>query len=717
MKQALFLILCLLFIFGLGCENEEDEVTKSRPAKIPDPGTESCDPALSINQHSPAFSIIADGCNVSWKNITGQLAVMEGSQRKWYALSQWPLWKADKSRKDDLLKVHGHATLPDVMLSFSSQNRGIVIQTTVISSKAENVVAGFRFSGHLDLPDEPRTIHWLHHGYQSWTFTGAVELTPLDEPLPDQEGAEAALGNNYDYWYDQKPVSWWVTGLRSKQNPYGLVSGALTAKLFKTYFTAKWDRQVSLWRLSAITGTPGDYKKLIKGSTLTLDPLYIRTTLDPVRALDQYADEVAKTTPPLVWEGFEPRGWATWYDYFDEVSEQDVLTNLYLMRDLYLDHGFGVCQLDDGYMIEWGDWQQTNERFPSGLGTLAEKIDLEGLVPGIWVAPFMASTGSQLYAEHPDWFLNDENGDPIQFGDMFMKDKITLDLTNPEVGEWVAGQLRTFVEQGYRYLKLDFLYVGAVEAARHEANLTSLEAYTLACETIQHAVGEDIYLLASGEPILPSAGWFHAARTSSDICGTPVDAPTWRMTHNIARMNAGRFWTEGRLFANDPDQLIVRGPYLGDTHAEIAVAGNLLLGTNLWLGDALDGLSPDRRNLILSDQTAWLDSLQGPTLPLDLFDEVSNHIVYAPYTDYILLDSRTPRVLLRDGVLTLVNWRGKSNMIELTVRQLGFDKSDVVVATERNGKEAIRSKDGKLEFKLSGIEMKIYELGLDNPAR
>ena len=101
-------------------------------------------------------------------------------------------------------------------------------------------------------------------------------------------------------------------------------------------------------------------------------------------------------------------------------------------------------------------------------------------------------------------------------------------------------------------------------------------------------------------------------------------------------------------------------------------------------------------------------------MPLDLFDEVSNHIVYAPYTDYILLDSKTPRVLLRDGVLTLVNWRGKSNMIELTVRQLGFDKSDVVVATERNGKEAIRSKDGKLEFKLSGIELKIYELSLDS---
>lgn len=707
-----FFLFCLFIIFSLGCENDEESVEKNKPETVPDLGIESCDPTLSLNQHNPMFSILGESCGVSWKNVTGQMAVLENGERKWYDLAGWPAWKTDKEDGDSLLIFGGHARLPDITIRFSSQNHGIVIKTTLASNETGNFVAGFRFSGHIELPEAPSTIHWLHHGYQSWTYTGVVELTPLDEPLPERDGAEAPLGNNYEYWNDQKPVSWWVTGLRSKQSSNGLIAGALSAKLFKTYFAAKWDRNISLWRFSAVAGTPGDSKKLSKGESITFDPIYILTTPDPVRGIQRYANEAAKAVPPLTWKGFEPKGWASWYDYFDEVSEQDVLVNLYMLRDIYADHGFTVCQLDDGYMIEWGDWQQTNERFPSGLGELAAKIEAEGLVPGIWVAPFMASTGSQLFADHPDWFLRDQNDEPILYGDVFMKDKITLDLSNPEVGEWVAGQLRTFVEQGYRYLKLDFLYVGAVEAARHESNLTALEAYELACETIREAVGNDIYLLASGEPILPSAGWFHAARTSSDICGTPVDAPTWRMIHNIARMNAGRFWTEGRLFENDPDQLIVRGPYLGDTHAEIAVASNVLLGSNLWLGDALVDLSPDRRDLILSKQTAWLGSLSGPTLPLDLFEQASGHVVYAPYTDYALLASRTPKVFLRDGVLTLINWRGDSDSIELTVRQLGFEDADKVVATERTSGKTVVSKDGKLDFSLSGIEMRFYDLGL-----
>jgi len=52
-----------------------------------------------------------------------------------------------------------------------------------------------------------------------------------------------------------------------------------------------------------------------------------------------------------------------------------------------------------------------------------------------------------------------------------------LDLSHPAARSWVVERVGEAIARGYRYLKLDFLYAGAVEGRRFDPGQTSLQAY------------------------------------------------------------------------------------------------------------------------------------------------------------------------------------------------------------------------------------------------
>jgi Melibiase len=706
MKRWVLVLFALLAL--ISCDEEGNGVDDTDVADIYQ-AAGVCSTSVSFDESAQTFSIFSRACGVGYEEVHGKLGLIRSGERVWYPFETWPERTVTESDRGAVWTLSGKPGLPTLRVRINDAGNGFSIATSVSAGDNAATIAAVRFHGRVALPGEPEEVRWLHNGHDSWTFTGIADLTQDDDPIPNRAGVEAAIGNNYGYWEDRKQVSWWTTAMRGPASRYGLVAGALDTKLFKTYFVSKYDR-VDGWQLSAISGTIGDSKALVPGQNLELDPVMILLTPDPVRGLVEYADQVAKRRPPMIWNGdFAPKGWASWYFYFADVTQEDVVSNLAVLRDQYLEHGFEVCQLDDGYMKHWGDWQETNSRFPNGLGTLAETIIDAGLVPGIWMAPLYAHKDSNVFGAHPDWFLHNVDGSELVTGDLFLTDYRVLDVTHPEAAEWLAGQVTQMVALGYRYLKLDFLFVGSVEAPRYEPNVTSMEAYARACDIISEAAGDGVYLLASGEPFLPSAGRFHAARTSSDIATTFPSFATWKLVHNIARMNAARFYAEGRFFENDPDQLLLRN-YITDDLAPLTLASNLLLGSNLFLGDALDKLSAERRALINSALSAEFQNLTGPTLPLDLFEGGVDRVINFPYSDFLLNQSVTPKIFLRDGLLMIINWYKNPRTIRLTPAQLGFPATAGLVATERDTYEKVVANGGEMQFIVGGREIAVYEL-------
>jgi alpha-galactosidase len=279
----------------------------------------------------------------------------------------------------------------------------------------------------------------------------------------------------------------------------------------------------------------------------------VESTVDgPVeRALAGWADGFAghaKAPAPRP----APTAWCSWYQYYTDVTEADLLENLDAIgaRDLPVD----VVQIDDGWQAGIGDWLTQSSRFRS-LPALVGRIRAAGRRAGIWVAPFLVGARSALAAEHPDWLVRDADA-----GHNWDQDLYALDVTHPGAAGYLREVFGWLRDLGIDYFKIDFCYAGALDGRRAE-ELPALAAYRHGLALLRDAVGPAAYLLGSGAPILPSVGLVDAMRVSPDIDPAlePAGGDLSRPSQQAATMSTvARAWQHGRFWVNDPDCLLAR---------------------------------------------------------------------------------------------------------------------------------------------------------------
>ena len=205
------------------------------------------------------------------------------------------------------------------------------------------------------------------------------------------------------------------------------------------------------------------------------------------------------------------RVWCSWYSFYEDVSQtqmDEVLSGLAGLP-------FDVVQVDDGWEESVGDWQ-SNEKFPSGMANMAERIRASGFKPGLWLAPLIAQSTSRLATERSDLLLHNEAGEPVVAGINWGSPYYALDPTADATLEYLAELMTEVRSWGYDYLKLDFLYAGAFPGA-HANPMPREVAYREACRVMREAAGDDCYLLACGAPIIASLGIFDGIRIGPDV--------------------------------------------------------------------------------------------------------------------------------------------------------------------------------------------------------
>ncbi|MEU1319085.1 glycoside hydrolase family 36 protein [Streptomyces tibetensis] len=252
-----------------------------------------------------------------------------------------------------------------------------------------------------------------------------------------------------------------------------------------------------------------------------------------------------------------PTVWCSWYEYFTDVTEDDIHENLRAMDTL--DLPVDVVQIDDGYQRALGDWLTLSGRFRSRAG-IAEKIRSRGRRAGIWTAPFLVDPASDLAAAHPDWLVRDTDGGFAHAGRNWGHDLQVLDTTHPDAAAYLTEVFTTLRAEGYDYFKTDFLYAGALDGVRH-ADVDALTAYRSGIELIRGAIGTESYLLGCGAPMLPSLGLFDAMRVSPDTAPhrSPEAGDYSQPGQDPAEFTgAARQWQHHRLWINDPDCLMAR---------------------------------------------------------------------------------------------------------------------------------------------------------------
>jgi alpha-galactosidase len=182
------------------------------------------------------------------------------------------------------------------------------------------------------------------------------------------------------------------------------------------------------------------------------------------------------------------------------------------------------------------------------------------------MAPFMASKNSTLFHEHPEWFLRDAHEKPVQVGLTWEGRPFALDTSHPELLRWLTDIVRMVRTWGFSYLKLDFLYAGALPGRRY-LDIPREEAYRNALRVIREAAG-DAYILGCGAPIIPSLGLVDGLRIGPDVTPYWVNKPFVEWLNNpsdASSVNAirtclHRLWLNP-LVHTDPDVVFFRSRY------------------------------------------------------------------------------------------------------------------------------------------------------------
>ncbi len=395
----------------------------------------------------------------------------------------------------------------------------------------------------------------------------------------------------------------------------------------------------------------GDHTRLEPGAVMETDWAVIYPFLMDINdAIAPYLNAVARENEIKV-KDESPVGWCSWYHYYQKVTAEDVRQNLNAVTRLQGRLPLKLVQIDDGFESEVGDWFTFSDGFPDGVAPLAAEIKDAGLTPGLWLAPFIVHPKSAIAKEHPEYLLRNEKGKPVSAGFIWNVFTQALDLTHPGAREYARRTVVTAVKEwGFPYLKLDFLYAGALEGQRHDMTRTRAQVLRAALEILREAAGEDTCLVGCGAPLGPSLGLFDAMRIGEDVADTwephfnrikPVFReekfiPSTRNALNniITRAPLHKHW-----WINDPDCLLVRSETklsLPEVQMLATVIG--MTGGSLLLSDDLQLLAEDRIRIaeallpVIGERAEvvdWLDENQPAHLRLDLRGAVGSWYLLA----------------------------------------------------------------------------------------
>ncbi len=504
-------------------------------------------------------------------------------------------------------------------------------------------------SGALRLGAGELELAFFSNGWQSWSYSGAygssdryihTRLGPLKKqvdhnastPIPRGRGHFAS--DMFGVVGDRRERLAFLAGFLSQKQHFGSLEAHLGAS------------QVAL-RLWA----SGDRALLYPGEAISTDWACLTyLDVDQDDPLGGYLEAVARehglhlapsAPPPFA----IPSGWCSWYYYSTEqytslLTASDVRANLASMAALRSVLPLQVCQIDDGYEAQVGDWLSFSPSFSEGVQPLAAEIRAAGFTPGLWLAPFIVHPRSRLAQEHPDWLLRGRLNRPVNAGYLWGSFPTALDLTHPEALEYVRQVIHTAAHDwGYSYLKLDFLYAAALPGRYRDPRRTRAQVLRQGLEALRLSAGQDTFLLGCGCPLGSAIGLVDAMRISADTARRWYASwngiefffkqePTLPSARNALQNVLTRAPLHQRWWSNDPDCLQVRP----DTHlsqAEVETIATLiaLSGGSLLISDNLAQLPPPRLRMaqvllplighrpIVPD---WFDQATPRLLRLDL---------------------------------------------------------------------------------------------------
>ena len=263
-----------------------------------------------------------------------------------------------------------------------------------------------------------------------------------------------------------------------------------------------------------------------------------------------------------------------------------------------------VFLLDDGWQSAVGDWLTVDAaRFPDGMRAAADAVRAEGMLPALWLAPFVCEERSEIYLNHKNWLVLDERGRFVR-GGADWSGSYALDIYNEEVRAYLKAVLDTAVRDwGFGMLKLDALYAACI---RPHDGKTRGQIMADAMTLLREYAG-DALILSAGVPLASAFGKTDYCRIGCDVSRDWNDKPYMQLMHrergstrNAVLDAVFRRQLNGRAFLSDPDVFVLRsdGTGLNERQKRCLSEVCTLCGSTVFTSDNLAAYTAEQKRLL-----------------------------------------------------------------------------------------------------------------------
>lgn len=293
-------------------------------------------------------------------------------------------------------------------------------------------------------------------------------------------------------------------------------------------------------------------------------------------------------------------GWCSWAAHWNKITEDTIVSTAEFIGRELKDYGYDTILMDDGYQdydcvnpkpLTDGQsvsdiWTRPLDKFPHGLGWLADQISANGLTPGIWISTAVPPGLPK------DWYIKDEHGKP------FSCDTVKCSI-NGMIDEAVESGYRQTIRGlkalGWRYFKLDSIRHVLYDSYRNATHYWQSRgedadvAFRRIFEGIREEIGDSIFMQSCWGTIPELAGIVDGARIGED-----VDAH-WDSIQAAAKYACQFNYLNNIVWLNDPDYMCFRVP-LEQCRTWATITA--LAGLQLMISDPIESYDEPRLDIL-----------------------------------------------------------------------------------------------------------------------
>lgn len=417
--------------------------------------------------------------------------------------------------------------------------------------------------------------------------------------------------------FEHNPPSYMLYMLSPRQSGNSLLFAALPPNQGEFMVFQAVHESTSMRGHFGLKITAEEERSIAPGAEFALSRLLFQSSdKDPVLLLEELGERYE------VFRKMELKdvqlGWNSWDEFHCDVKPEDVYRIQKELKD-FSGGKISTFVVDDGWQTAYGAWTP-NPKFPQDLNEFCRKVSAEGGTAGIWTAPLCLANG---YMVPKEWVATTPIPDR----------RWILDITHPGAQEHIRKIYSGLYKAGFRYFKVDFTNCILEAEKLYDMSYGKAGVLRKLYQIIRDSIGQDSYFLGCCVPFEPAFGIVDAVRTTADI------QIFWSCVEINMTSASARWWMHRRLWNNDSDFLVVRGPETSDQRfpqgcpfvsgkygsgprlsqreaMSLALAIYMTNG-DIMFSDNFSALNESGRK-ILKDMLA-LDPLKQAARPVDLF--------------------------------------------------------------------------------------------------